>query len=523
MSAKAGLALAALLLSPVSPVLGNPAGPSWKRSTPQPDPARASEVKEVFRTAWNGYYKNAFPHDTLKPISGGASDDRNAWGVTAIDALSTAIILGESETVNQILKHVATIDFTTTKEANSSVSLFETNIRYLGGLIAGYDLLKGPSKKLVNGANSKSVDALLHQAKTLADSLSIAFDTPTGIPDDAVILNPTRRINGSDTNGPAGFGTLVLEWTRLSDLTGNETYARLAQKAQKYLVEPTGVPEAYPGLVGITVNIKDGRFTNNRGGWGGGIDSFYEYLIKMYLYDPKEFAHYKDRWVLAADSTMKHLASHPTSRKDLTFLAGHNGPRIVPASGHLASFAGGNFILAGVLLDEPKYTEFGIALANSYYETYAQTASKIGPEVFRWVPAETVAGNVTAPPAQDADFYAKAGFWAVYKDYVLRPETIESLYYAYRVTGDKRYQDMAWGAFTAVRDRCRAGSGFSGLEDVTREDGGQRNDFQESFFLAETLKYSYLVFAENSEVHFHGHGKNHFVYNTEAHPFRVRG
>lgn len=79
MSAKAGLALAALLLSPVSsvsPVLGNPVGPSWKRGTPQPDPARVSEVKEVFRTAWDGYYKNAFPHDTLMPISGGASDDR---------------------------------------------------------------------------------------------------------------------------------------------------------------------------------------------------------------------------------------------------------------------------------------------------------------------------------------------------------------------------------------------------------------------------------------------------------------
>lgn len=353
----------------------------------------------------------------------------------------------------------------------------------------------------------------------------------------------------------------MLEWTRLSDLTGNKTYARLAQKAQNYLVEPTGVPEAYPGLVGITVNIKDGQFTDNRGGWGGGVDSFYEYLIKMYLYDPKEFAHYKDRWVLAADSTMKHLASHPTSRKDLTFLAGHNGPRIIPASGHrkfmtsiahirgtpppppprvskkrkrkktnpnttVASFAGGNFILAGVLLNEPKYTEFGIALANSYYEAYAQTASKIGPEIFRWVPAESAsagAGNVTAPPAQDAGFYSKAGFWAVYKDYVLRPETIESLYYAYRVTGDRRYQDMAWEAFTAIRDRCRAGSGFSGLGDVTREDGGQKDDFQESFFLAETLKYSYLVFAEDSEVHFHGRGKNHFVYNTEAHPFRVRG
>lgn len=198
-------------------------------------------------------------------------------------------------------------------------------------------MLKGPSKNLVNSDNYKNVEALLHQAKTLADSLSIAFDTPTGIPINTIYLNPTRRVESEATNGPAGFGTLVLEWTRLSDLTGNKTYAELAQKAQKYLVDPTGVPQGYPGLVGATVNISNGEFTDNKGSWGGGVDSFYEYLIKMYLYDPKEFAHYKDRWVVAADSTIQYLASHPTSRKDLTFLAVYNSKKIIPASQHRKS------------------------------------------------------------------------------------------------------------------------------------------------------------------------------------------
>ena len=187
---------------------------------------------------------------------------------------------------------------------------------------------------LVNSGNTKYVDALLKQATTLADSLSIAFDTPTGIPDDTVFLNPTRRIGGSSTNGPAGFGTLVLEWTHLSDLTGNQTYAKLAQRAQDYLVNPTGVPEAYPGLIGYNVGINDGKFQDNSGGWGGGTDSFYEYLIKMNLYNPKQFGHYKDRWVTAADSTMKYLASHPTTRPDLTFLAQYDGKTINHNSGH---------------------------------------------------------------------------------------------------------------------------------------------------------------------------------------------
>jgi mannosyl-oligosaccharide alpha-1,2-mannosidase len=199
-------------------------------------------------------------------------------------------------------------------------------------LAIGYDLLKGPWSDLVS--DSSKVDKLLEQAAILADSLSIAFDTPSGVPDTTIILNPEPRRKGSENNGIAGIGTLVLEWTRLGDLTGNTTYAELVKKAQGYLVDPTGVPEPFPGLVGEGVSLETGEFIDDDGGWGAGTDSFYEYLIKMYLYDPEEFASYKDRWVLAADSTIEHLASHPTSREDLTFLLQFNGKTLTPSSGH---------------------------------------------------------------------------------------------------------------------------------------------------------------------------------------------
>lgn len=185
----------------------------------------------------------------------------------------------------------------------------------------------------------------------------------------------------------------------------------------------------------------------------------------------------------------------------------------------VASFAGGNFILAGVVLNQPKYTKFGLELASSYYETYKQTPSHIGPEGFQWVGAD---GGSPAP-ADQAAFYKTAGFWSTSGGYILRPETIESLYYAYRVTGDKKYQDMAWTAFTSIRSLCKGGYGFSGLRDVMQKNGGGQDNFQQSFFLAETLKYSYLIFAQDSAVHFHGQGKNEFVFNTEAHPLRVKG
>lgn len=272
--------------------------------------------------------------------------------MTPVDALSTAIIIGNKDIVNEILDFIPTIDFTTTKDAESEISVFETNIRYIGGLISGklinnhapakekliriaYELLKGPFKDLVS--DGKKVESLLEQVTILTDTISFAFDTPSGIPDPTVILNPEPRLKGSGNNGIAGCGTLVLEWTRLSDLTGNDMYANLTQRTEDYLLNPTGSPEAFPGLVGEKVSLDTGEFLDSTGGWNAGTDSFYEYLIKMYLYDPEAFEFYKDRWVLAADSTMEHLASHPSTREDLTFLLQFNAQDLTATSGHCKS------------------------------------------------------------------------------------------------------------------------------------------------------------------------------------------
>lgn len=98
-------------------------------------PDRAAAVQAVFRRAWAGYHEVAFPHDSLKPVSRTYVDDRNGWGATAVDALSTALIMGEHDIVAQILDFVPTIDFD--KDGNNPVSVFETTIRYLGGLLSG--------------------------------------------------------------------------------------------------------------------------------------------------------------------------------------------------------------------------------------------------------------------------------------------------------------------------------------------------------------------------------------------------
>jgi mannosyl-oligosaccharide alpha-1,2-mannosidase len=86
-----------------------------------------------------------------------------------------------------------------------------------------------------------------------------------------------------------------------------------------------------------------------------------------------------------------------------------------------------------------------------------------------------------------------------------------------------KYQDLAWEAFGRITELCRAGSGFSGLQDVTLPDGGEHDDFQESFWLAETLKYLYLTFGPENAVQLQVEEPNGWVFNTEAHPVKVRG
>ena len=329
------------------------------------------------------------------------------------------------------------------------------------------------------------VKALLAQAEHLANNLSFAFNTPSGIPSNNLYFS-NHTTDGANSSGIAAAGTLVLEWTRLSDLTGNKRYAQLAQNAENYLLNPRPASaQPWPGLVGTSVSLSNGSFLDNSGGWNGGDDSFYEYLIKMYIYDQSRFSTYKDRWVLAAESSMAHLASHPTSRPDLTYLAGFSGHLLNLESGHLACFDGGNFILGGQVLGRNDIKNFGLDLVTACHNTYTSTTTRIGPEVFNW--------NQTAAPANQSAFYDKNGFFIEVADYDLRPEVVESYFYAYQVTKDRKYQDWAWDAFLAINATCRMTFGFTAISDVNAPGGGSKLDLQESFFFAELMKYLYLI------------------------------
>ncbi|KAL9092054.1 MAG: hypothetical protein Q9159_001053 [Coniocarpon cinnabarinum] len=450
---------------------------------------RAQAVKNAFQFAWDGYFQNAFPADQLNPTSLTSQNPRNGWGASAIDGLDTALVMEFGDIANNILQYIPTINFGVSYN-DESVSLFETTIRYIGGMLSAYDLLKpndGPLCYLANDTNN--VEALLTQAQNLANNLSYAFDTASGIPSNNLVFS-NRSTDGATTNGLATVGTLVLEWTRLSDLLGDDAYAQLTQKAENYLLNPKPASgEPFPGLVGQNININDGTFADAFGGWIGGSDSFFEYLIKMYIYDPTRFEQYRDRWVAAADSTIQFLTSHPvgSTREDLTYVAEYNGTQTIPTSQHLACFDGGNFLLGGQVLGNQTLIDYGLQLVDACRNTYASTATGIGPEVFSW------SQDGSGVPADQADFYNQHGFYIANADYDLRPEVIESYYYAYQITGNTMYQDWAWEAFVAINATCRTTAGFTEVSNVNVQGGGSGEDNQESFLFAETLKYLYLI------------------------------
>ena len=58
----------------ISPVAALPS--LQQRVLYTPNATRADAVKAAFQTAWDGYYKYAFPNDSLKPISNTGSNDR---------------------------------------------------------------------------------------------------------------------------------------------------------------------------------------------------------------------------------------------------------------------------------------------------------------------------------------------------------------------------------------------------------------------------------------------------------------
>lgn len=485
---------------------------------------RAAAVKDAYVRAWNAYATYAFGDDQLQPLTLTPTNPWNHWGVTIVDGLDTAIVMGLTDIVEKQLAFIPTIDFKSSPD--ELVEIFDINIRYIGGLLSAYDLLH--SGDFPNPYNQDHVESLLQQAKTLADGLKHAYDTPTGLPAGDVnftTMQPVMSIFSYDgqiynSTNTAQAGTFILEWFRLTDLTGDESYRTIVERSENYLVNPNPPPK-YPGLVGTELNTDTGEFLTYDGGWHAGVDSFLEYLIKTYVYNStmKVTGEYKDFWLKAVQSSKEHIALHPYNFPQTTFLSslGVQG-QIEDTMDDFACFAGGNLLLGGAYLNRPDILNLGVQVTDGCHSTYNTTVTGLGPQQWSWYNQLDLAYDQSADnnPVDRAGA-AKVGYFVNDPSWDCRPESIESIFYAWRITGDMRWRDYAWEIFQAVNTTARTSAAYAMVNNVTAPGGGGHSNVLESFFFAEVLKYLYLTFADIDVV-----SLDNYVFNTECHPFLIQ-
>lgn len=213
---------------------------------------RLAQVKAEMKHAWDGYSRFAFGHDELTPISEGYADPFAGWGATLVDALDTLWIMDLKDEFDEAYRGLADIDFTTTPY-RKEIPVFETTIRYLGGLLAAYD---------VTGGHKGDYPLLLKKAVELAEILMGVFDTPNRMPDlfyrwkPAFAFEPKRA---STHSGIAELGTLSMEFTRLAQLTGRDKYydavARITDALEEWQNREDDTAPAIPGIFPQNVDL----------------------------------------------------------------------------------------------------------------------------------------------------------------------------------------------------------------------------------------------------------------------------
>ncbi|KAI3521258.1 hypothetical protein L1887_10719 [Cichorium endivia] len=439
---------------------------------------RREKVKDAMVHAWTSYEKYAWGHDELQPQSKNGVDSFGGLGATLIDSLDTLYIMGLDEEFQRAKEWVEnSLDF----NKNYDASVFETTIRVVGGLLSAYDL---------SGEN-----VFLEKAKDIADRLLPAWDTPSGIPYNIINLVNGNPHNPGWTGGDsilADSGTEQLEFIALSQRTGDPKYQ---QKVENVIRELNNTFPA-DGLLPIYINPHKGTTSYSTITFGAMGDSFYEYLLKVWIQGNKTAAvkPYRVMW----ETSMKGLLTlvRRTEPSSYAYISEKIGSSLIDKMDELACFAPGMIALgsSGYGPDESsKFMSLAEELAWTCYNFYQSTPTKLAGE------------NYFFHSGQDMSVGTS---WNI-----LRPETVESLFYLWRLTGNKTYQDWGWDIFQAFEKNSRVESGYVGLKDVNT---GVKDNMMQSFFLAETLKYLYLLFSPPSVI-----SLDEWVFNTEAHPLRI--
>jgi len=418
--------------------------------------AMAAKVRAEFLHSWKAYEQYAWGHDELRPLT---KQPRDWYGqsllMTPVDSLDTLILMGFD---NEAQKAKTLIVDRLSFDKDIDVKVFEVTIRLLGGLLSGYQLT-GDAR-------------LLHLADDLGARLLPAFNTPTGMPYMYVNLR-TGKTSGARSN-PAEIGTLILEFGTLSKLTNKPVYFEKAKRAIVELYKRRSKID----LVGEEIDVETGAWVSKASHVGGGIDSYYEYLLKCSrLFGDKDC---ESMWKTSIAALNKHLADEAPTGLWYGEVDMDSGKRTSSEFGALHAFLPAVLVMSGDV-------KRGRRLEESCFRMW--TLRGIEPEVLDY-------RTMTIKHA----------------GYQLRPEIIESAWYLHRATHDDRYLMMGQTFFDSIVAHCRTEAGYTTLKSVVTM---EKSDLMPSYFLAETLKYLYLLFAPDAAMNM-----DKVVFNTEAHPLR---
>ena len=430
--------------------------------------AMRERVRSMFIHAYDSYMTFAFPHDELKPLSQSWTDSLSELGnapaqpkssysgvaLTLIDSLSTLVIMGNQTEFHRAVDYISEkISF----DVDVRVNVFEVNIRLLGGLLSAHILATDPVSGM-SGPGLVYNGELLKVAQSLGELLLPAFNTPTGIP--YAWINLRHGVSQSETKEQctAGVGTLLLEFGFLSYLTNDTRFYDAAEKSVVALYQM----RSSIGLLGNTFDITTRNWINPNSGIGGGVDSYYEYLFKAYILFGD--TQYYDMFNTTYSAVIRYLKHGPWYiESDMnTAIPSHLQFQ------SLHAFWPGLQTLHGDMIQ-----------ARETYQTFYLLWQK-----YQALPERFILNTQSVHSSE--------------RYYPLRPELMESTYFLYRSTHDTSYQVAGEYLYYSLYNFTRVTGGYASVRNVENK---QLDDHMNSFFLAETCKYLYLLFDEENWLH----------------------
>ncbi|KAL1398548.1 hypothetical protein pipiens_008871 [Culex pipiens pipiens] len=441
------------------------------------------EVRAMFQHAYDGYLKYASKYDELRPLSCDGVDTWGSYSLTLIDALDTLAVMGNYSEFRRVVRLLEQKSF----DSDINVSVFETNIRIVGGLLSAHLMSHKAGVELEEGWPCNG--PLLRLAEDVAKRLLPAFDTRTGMPYGTVNLKYGVPYGETSVTCTAGIGTFVVEFGALSRLTGDPIYEEVALNALYSLYNH----RSSIGLFGNHIDVQTGRWTAQDAGIGAGVDSYYEYLVKgAIMLNKPDLMHMFNEGRKAIDKYLKRDDWH-------VWVSMNKGQVTLPVFQSLEAYWPGVLSLFGD-------TSVAMKTLHNYHTVWKQYGFL--PEFYNIPNAEAGANR---------------------ENYPLRPELIESVMYLYRATGDPYLLEVGEDILRSIEYSAKTPCGYATIKNVRDH---HKEDRMESFFLAETTKYLYLLFDPDNFIHNDGrvgtvinttHGEciidaGGYIFNTEAHP-----